>query len=432
MAVGRLFSAVLAAGCLWVLVSVGGILLGDYDAWHQALVGSSTIDLLTRMLGASATFWLFLVLSGPRGARGEAGSTADSATWGGLSEAGLRLSLAEDRNELLRRLGEEVTALVGEALVFVSLFDERTGFVTTVYSSGLGKVATGLVKRLGQERHSISFSIDPGSVSELQKGQLLRLPEGLHQTTFFRVSRSLCRLMERIYGLSSIYGAGLSWREVVHGSVCIAPKRTDELPNAEMVETLCRETSAALHVIRLQKSLDGMEEERSDIRRRLGEVVASMAELAAMDDPDRLFEASVELAVSRLGLDRFSFWLTTAEDDLVQGTYGTDEEGRVRDERGSRRLIPSDSTLWQMLKEGENYKLDRSTALKDYRGNTVGTGDRIYAPVRVGDSLIGLVTADNLLSGKPLRESDGLIIAIYGRAIGMLHNCLLLRSRRSS
>ncbi|MBD3369603.1 hypothetical protein GF402_04485 [Candidatus Fermentibacteria bacterium] len=432
MSIGRLAAALLVAVCFWVLVSLVGLVLGDYPVWHRALAGSSAVELLTRLLGALASGTLFLVLAGPEGAGGSAGRDEEQIPCGDLSEAGLRLSLAEDRDELFRRLGEEIAALVGEALVFVSAYDRRTGFITTVYSSGLGKVATGLVKRLGEGRHSISFAIDPESVTELKKGQLLRLSEGLHQTTFFRVSRSLCRLVERIYGLSTIYGVGLSWRDVIYGSVCIAPRGTEDLPHGQTVEMLCRETSAALHSIGLEKNVDILREECDSLMTRLGEVIACGAELSAVEDPDLLFRTAVEHAVGRLGVDRFSFWLATDEPDEVQGTYGTDEEGNVRDERGTRRLIPSDNAVWDMLREDAHYRLDKSVSLLNYKGSTVGTGDRIYAPARVGEDLVGLVSADNLTSGKPLQESDGLLMALYGGMIGTLYEGLRLRSRRSS
>src|SRR4051794_14420482 len=97
---------------------------------------------------------------------------------------------------------------------------------------------------------------------------------------------------------------------------------------------------------------------------RLRAVLGIADELMSCPDVDSLFRAAVELARTRLGLERCS--LSQEEGAWPRGTYGTDPQGRTTDERAHhfmkasetlQRLSPlrSECPRWMVIHEPYSY-----------------------------------------------------------------------------
>ena len=71
-------------------------------------------------------------------------------------------------------------------------------------------------------------------------------------------------------------------------------------------------------------------------------------ELSVAEGIEELCERAVRLGRIVLGFDRIGIWFIDSEDpSILYGSFGTDESGRVRDERGiilhrSSKSLPSD------------------------------------------------------------------------------------------
>jgi len=153
-------------------------------------------------------------------------------------------------------------------------------------------------------------------------------------------------------------------------------------------------------------------------------------QLSASPDLDGLCRRAVEWGMGRLGFDRMSIWFIDPEDsDWNVGSWGTDESGRLRDERGVRvRRDP-------IIAPPEFYEgklpvvVSRDLDCFDEKRRVVGRSDKALAPLWDGRRIIGELSADNLLSHKSVGTRDIELLTIYARMVA--HLCSLMRTKEA-
>jgi len=156
------------------------------------------------------------------------------------------------------------------------------------------------------------------------------------------------------------------------------------------------------------------------------QVIASLStlhrvnlELSRMDSPDTLCRCAIELGITHLGFDRMAIWMLAGAPDRVVGTYGVDEDGRLRDERGWGLTFEPESPFGQVL--ARRTVVHRSGVLLSTRTEISQLGEHTVVPIRNIDQIIGFLCADNLLSGLPLTTSQSQFLELYGDIIGHLY-----------
>jgi len=152
-------------------------------------------------------------------------------------------------------------------------------------------------------------------------------------------------------------------------------------------------------------------------------------ELAVLADTASLTETAVGWGLANLGFDRISLWFIDREDpDFNVGTWGTDESGNLRDERGARvRRDP-------IIAPPEFYE-GRVPVLAfhdqpcyDERRNIVGRADKALAPLWDGSCIIGELSVDNFLSKRAIGPRSLEILVLYARIIAHLHSLIDTRT----
>lgn len=124
-------------------------------------------------------------------------------------------------------------------------------------------------------------------------------------------------------------------------------------------------------------------------------------ELQSATTTDELCRMAVELGRKRLGFDRLGIWFPDGP-DAMRGSFGTDEKGRTRDERKVRLRVMRDGIV-RRLQDGKLRSLMvRESLLLNHRRKPVGQGTRYAAALWSGARLVGVITADNLLTGQPV------------------------------
>lgn len=145
-------------------------------------------------------------------------------------------------------------------------------------------------------------------------------------------------------------------------------------------------------------------------------------ELTSADSTDALCRQAVELARSRLGFDRFAIWFISPDEQSFSGSFGTDEKGSVRDERGrSVRLTGATRDLLVREGGGRAYVED-SHPLHDDKGQVIGMGQRAWSPMYGRGGILGLVCTDNLLHGAEISASHLQLLPLYAGTIGHLYS----------
>ncbi|HEU4754376.1 MAG TPA: DUF4118 domain-containing protein, partial [Armatimonadota bacterium] len=135
---------------------------------------------------------------------------------------------------------------------------------------------------------------------------------------------------------------------------------------------------------------------------------------------DELCRAAVELGCSRLGFERLGLWFTGREAGVVTGSFGIDEEGALRDERGRRVALSPESLAGEVLSAGRPLALAEEVPIRNPSGEVIGRGTQAVAALWDGTGIIGFLSADNLLRGGPLGPRECELLTVYASSLGHL------------
>jgi len=144
-------------------------------------------------------------------------------------------------------------------------------------------------------------------------------------------------------------------------------------------------------------------------------------QLASVETLDELHRQAIELGLKRLGFDRLGWFMLHDDGKTLQGTYGTDVLGNVREERELKIVITLDnwtSSFERFTSSGHIYFL-LDTDLKEL-DQPVARGWNAFAAVTHGDTILGWIVADNLIRQEPLQDYRLELMRLYGAMLGQL------------
>lgn len=187
--------------------------------------------------------------------------------------------------------------------------------------------------------------------------------------------------------------------------------------NRQLRQAIIRNTDTLL---KTQDELKKSKEAEAEFSQHLTQLYEVTLDLSRTKTEDELLRHAVEMAHSRLHFDRFGIWLAGDPEDYIHGTYGIDEQGKLRDERKHIHYC-KDSELWKNILESSPFPIiDEDAPLYDNLGNCVGRGTSINLALCDGDQVFGEVSTDNLLTGKPITSRGLKLLTLYTSAIGHL------------
>jgi PAS domain S-box-containing protein len=154
---------------------------------------------------------------------------------------------------------------------------------------------------------------------------------------------------------------------------------------------------------------------------RLEELARTNLDLSLAADEDGLYRDAVLLGISKLGFDRMGIWLLNdADPEYMQGTYGTDESGALRDERGQRAVRDPALPVHGPVGSEKHFVMVREVVLSDDRAHAVGEGQRASAVLWDGQAVKGYIFVDNLFHQEPIDDQHCEILMLYAQMIGHL------------
>jgi diguanylate cyclase (GGDEF)-like protein len=143
--------------------------------------------------------------------------------------------------------------------------------------------------------------------------------------------------------------------------------------------------------------------------------------LTLEESRDDVCRKTVELGRSLLGFDRLGIWFVDENNpEYFRGTFGTGENGELRDERDSRVLItrtPERQSFYDNLIPVLYYP---DVPQYDDSHRVVGRGESAMAPIWDGIKVIGEVTLDNFLNHREIAEEDLAVLIILARIVGQI------------
>lgn len=170
----------------------------------------------------------------------------------------------------------------------------------------------------------------------------------------------------------------------------------------------------------VEQALRTSEETARSFQEQLKTLHALSSELSSAASFDDLCRMAVELGCSRLGFDRLGLWFIDDDPRFKLGSFGIDEHGNLRDERGIRTRIGTTSLPADVFFDSFPMHFDDDAELYNDQGEVVGRGWNGMAALWDSERPIGYISADNLLSRLPVSPYQMELLALYGSTLGYL------------
>jgi len=170
---------------------------------------------------------------------------------------------------------------------------------------------------------------------------------------------------------------------------------------------------------RMETALRNSEEAQRHFSERLTQTLEAINDLSKSETFDDLCRNAVVSAKRLMNFDRFGIWFFLPDHRTMRGSFGTDQNGDLQDER-SMRLPIVERHLQELIPSKKPMVLFEDEDLRDFRGGIVGKGSHVVAGLWNGEEIIGLIGADNLIRKHPICESDTRLLNLYSASLGHL------------
>lgn len=192
------------------------------------------------------------------------------------------------------------------------------------------------------------------------------------------------------------------------------------LTQQESIVIYCSLLGNILKRKRAEEALRKSEEVAKEFQERLRALHEVRLELSSSQTLDDLYYRVVELGISKLSFERLGLFLFDNEQNVMRGTFGTSEDGSIRDERKSVYPIRERDRENSLVSGTERARLYENADLQGDGGVVVGKGWNAVAVLWNGYESIGFLFTDNYFSHQPPRSYLVDLLALYGSLLGNL------------
>lgn len=151
-------------------------------------------------------------------------------------------------NKICQLIAETVHQLNKDSVVATTLYDRKTEKVTLRALVAPGKTRNKILNLFGDS--VTQMSLDPNEMGEASHlyttGKLERIPGGIYTLMAGTVSRSTCKVAERVMGIDSAYSIGFALGDKPYGGITILPPKGQEVRHKSAIETLASHVSEIL------------------------------------------------------------------------------------------------------------------------------------------------------------------------------------------
>lgn len=136
-------------------------------------------------------------------------------------------------------------------------------------------------------------------------------------------------------------------------------------------------------------------------------------------DEKEIYKRVVEDGINKLGIDRIGILLFSIEENIMLGSWGTDENGVIVDQSDFSSNLDNEKWCLEALNR-RNYVVVHYDIPLLNRNIQIGVGWNAVAAFYDGDKPIGWIACDNYLTKRPLPPWKKEVIGELGRITGRL------------
>lgn len=186
----------------------------------------------------------------------------DSATTGDmnitkfLSKTAMQFVEFPQDGNLYDFVGEQIKKITGkDSYIVVNSVDPKTHFSTVHSIFGAEKIINIISNKVGINPIGMKIEAEDPNIHS-KDGKLHVYKEGLYGLLVKTVSKSICKSIEMLAGVKSIYVIDLAKQEHFFGNVVIFLKgKANELKNKQLIETFIKQASIAILKRKAEKAL---------------------------------------------------------------------------------------------------------------------------------------------------------------------------------
>jgi PAS domain S-box-containing protein len=204
-------------------------------------------------------------------------------------------------------------------------------------------------------------------------------------------------------------------------------KRPIRREDQEILDLYAATLASLFTLKKAEEALRTSDEDQRLFSERLAALLVAVNGLSSATTFDDLCRGAVEIVRKQIGADRAGIWFFSADRRMLEGSFGTDEHGRIRDERGQR--VPIKEEIHPLLRDRRPALIMDMESLQNERGESVGRGEHASASLWNGEEAVGILAADNLIHHRPFSEQDQRLLGLFSVSLG--HLCTLLRAEDS-
>jgi PAS domain S-box-containing protein len=180
-----------------------------------------------------------------------------------ISEVQQKIIQLEDPKGIEQVVGQKISELIGDiALAGVIFFDPTEKAIKIVGLYGLNNIYYKLSRQFNLDLTSIPFYINDFSGADLElfrSGKFIKYEGGLFELFSGKISKTLCKIIEKQLDLQDIYLMGFVRHGIHFGGLVILAK-TDITPYIETIKTIANQATILINRIYSEKELRESEE----------------------------------------------------------------------------------------------------------------------------------------------------------------------------
>ena len=191
-----------------------------------------------------------------------------------IAETAIELVELPPERDIYDFIGEKLRELVGEAVISVNSYDEKTGTLEVRKVLGLaGEKLRKLDALIGTRVSGMKLSmLDDGIKNQLTRGELVKVEGGLYEVFFRKVPKKACSAIERLLSIKEIYSIGFKRGDRLFGNITILV-RGDTGLNKHLIGAFVSQASIVMQRRLAEEALAGERERLAVTLRSIGDGV---------------------------------------------------------------------------------------------------------------------------------------------------------------
>ena len=175
-----------------------------------------------------------------------------------LAEAADHFVQINDLDKLYNYLTQMVRDLSGADYLLLSLYDEKLQAVRPKIVTGFEPFRETLRRRFHIDPMQMIFYLKDmrqEDFSDFVSRRLLPVRDGLYGLSNRKLPRSICRTIENLLSIASMYTMGFSWENQLFGGLTVFFKKDNELKNASQIEALANQAAVSIKRLLAEQAL---------------------------------------------------------------------------------------------------------------------------------------------------------------------------------